>query len=132
MIDIYNQVFTNVATALRASFSGIKVTGEYVQIPASCPAVTIDEIDNIVVEYDGSGRERFADIRYRVQVFSNLETGKRSQAREIQKIVDDEMLKMNFRRTSYNPLPDVYNATIYSITSIYSARVDEYEVIQTR
>ena len=42
MIDIFNEVFTQTATALRNKFSKIRVTGEYVQTPVSYPAVALD------------------------------------------------------------------------------------------
>ena len=40
MIDIFNEVFTQTATALRAKFKGIRVTGEYVQTPRTVSATT--------------------------------------------------------------------------------------------
>lgn len=125
MIDIFNEVFTRTATALRAKFKGIRVTGEYVQTPVSYPAVALDEIDNIETEADSSDRERYNRVRYRVQVFSNKSSGKRAEARSIQKEIDLIFKSMGFKRTSYSTTPDIINNTVYCITTVFSAVVDE-------
>lgn len=125
MIDIFNEVFTQTATALRAKFKGIRVTGEYVQTPVSYPAVALDEIDNIETEADSSDRERYNRVRYRVQVFSNKSSGKRAEARSIQKETDLIFKSMGFKRTSYSTTPDIINNTVYCITTVFSAVVDE-------
>ena len=125
MIDIFNEVFTQIATALRAKFKGIRVTGEYVQTPVSYPAVALDEIDNIETEADSSDRERYNRVRYRVQVFSNKSSGKRAEARSIQKEIDLIFKSMGFKRTSYSTTPDIINNTVYCITTVFSAVVDE-------
>ena len=125
MIDIFNEVFTQAATALRNKFSKIRVTGEYVQTPVSYPAVALDEIDNIETEADSSDRERYNRVRYRVQVFSNKSSGKRAEARSIQKEIDLVFKSMGFKRTSYSTTPDIINNTVYCITTVFSAVVDE-------
>lgn len=125
MIDIFNEVFTQTATALRAKFSKIRVTGEYVQTPVSYPAVALDEIDNIETSVDSSERERYNRIRYRVQVFSNRISGKRAEARSIQNEVDKVFKDMGFKRTSYSTTPDIINNTVYCITTVFSAIIDE-------
>ena len=46
MNNIEAKIFDPIATALRAEFDGIYVTGEYVDAPPSFPAVSIIEADN--------------------------------------------------------------------------------------
>lgn len=125
MIDIFDEVFMQTATALRNKFSKIRVTGEYAQTPVSYPAVALDEIDNIETEADSSDRERYNRVRYRVQVFSNKSSGKRAEARSIQKEIDLIFKSMGFKRTSYSPTPGIINNTVYCITTVFSAVVDE-------
>ena len=90
MIDIENIVFTNVATALRTAFSGISVYGEFVEVPASFPCVTIVEADNKVYERtrDLNGVEHYAEIMYEINIYTNNGNGKkkRHQNRHIEKI----------------------------------------------
>ena len=125
MIDIFNQVFTAVAAPVREAFPGIKVTGEYAAVPSSYPAVAIDEIENIEVESDSAGRERYNRVRYRCQVFSNKIPGKRAEAREIQSVIDGVLRQLGFRRVSYSPTPDVIDNTVYCITTVFSATISD-------
>lgn len=125
MIDIFNEVFTAVATPLREVFQGISIKGEYVQTPASYPTVTLDEISNVEVESDSSRRERYNRVRYRCQVFSNRVEGKRAEARAIQSEVDKHMRSMGFHRVSYSTTPDIIDNTVYCITTMFAAVVDE-------
>lgn len=46
MIDIENQIYTPIAKALRNKFSGIIVSGEYINAPPDFPYVSIVEQDN--------------------------------------------------------------------------------------
>ena len=53
MIDIENDVFSEVAKKVREKFSDIFVTGEYVKSPSSFPCVSLVEIDNATFRTDG-------------------------------------------------------------------------------
>ena len=125
MINIFDEVFTSLAVPLRESFEGVRVTAEYVQTPVSYPAVAIDEIDNVEVETDSSQRERYNRVRYRVQVFSNKNTGKRAEARAIQSKIDELFKSLGFRRVSYSTTPDIIDNTVYCITTMFAAVIDE-------
>ena len=92
MIDFSNEIFNAVAKHLRSLYKGIQVKGEYVATPAKFPTVTIDEIGNIPTELDSAATNKYADVVYRVQVFSNKANGKRAEAREIYKAVDEKLM----------------------------------------
>lgn len=125
MIEKSNEVFTTVATAVRNNHIGTKVIGEYVRNPSEFPCVTLDETQNVMVDWleDSSNEERFAGVTYRLQVSSNKQSGKRAEARAIFATADAEMRHMGFRRVSYTTTPEVYNSTIYTITATYEAIV---------
>lgn len=125
MLNYSNEVFTNVATIVREGHSGTTVIGENTRQPSKFPTVTIDEIENIVVENleDSSNEEKFAGVTYKVQVFSNKTNGKKSEAREIFATVDTEMRRMGFRRKTYTTIPEIYESTIYQISATYEAVV---------
>ena len=125
MIDKSNEIFNIVATDLRAAVPEIKVIGEFVYSPTVFPTVTIDEISNIPVYLDSASQSKYAQVVYRVQVFSNKRDGKRAEARDIYKKVDDLMQQMGFFATTYSSTPTIYNAEIYSITATYQAVIDE-------
>ena len=125
MIDKLNEIFTSVATSVRNKHTGTTVTGEYTRKPSKFPAVTLDEIQNVVVERleDSSNAENFAGVTYRLQVFSNKRTGKKAEAREIFATADAEMRRMGFRRVTYTTTPEIYDSTIYCIMATYEAVV---------
>ena len=126
MIDIESQVFTALATALRAAFPGISVTGEYQRIPAAFPHVCIEESDNFISteQLDSADTEKFISVLYTVNVYSNAEAGRKSECRAIAKVVDDTMYKLNFIRSAQTPVPNMQEATIYRLTSLYRAKTD--------
>lgn len=132
MIDYSNEIFTALATPLRTKFEGITIVGESVSQPASFPCVTVDETNNITAHRDSAERERYSDVTYRVQVFSNAETGKRAEAREIFKEVSNIMYGLNLTRKTYTTTPDVYNASVYQITATFEGTVREDGMIFRR
>ena len=134
MIDVNNEVFTSVANSVRGKHTGTTVTGEYTRKPSKFPAVTLDEIQNVVVERleDSSNAENFAGVTYRLQVFSNKRTGKKAEAREIFATADAEMRRMGFRRVTYTTTPEIYDSTIYNITATYEAVVSSAGYVYTR
>lgn len=121
MIEHSFEIFSLIAERLRASVPGITVVGEYVSIPAFFPCVSIDEIENLPSHLDSAERNKYADVRYRVQVFSNKQTGKRAECREIYSMADDVLQELGFICRSYSTMPDIYSSSMYSITAVYEA-----------
>lgn len=134
MIDYCNEIFSTVASGVRAVHSGATVSGEYTRKPSSFPAVTLDEIENVTVGalVDSSDVEKFVGVTYRLQVFSNLTSGKRTEARVIFATADNLMRGMGFRRTSYTTTPEIYDSTIYSIQATYDGIIGGDGVIYKR
>ena len=126
MIDIENALFTRLATMLRTAHSGIKVYGEYVEIPADFPCVTIVEADNKVYERtrDLSGVEHYAQVMYEINVFTNDASGKKQSAKSIANLIDNEMTGMGFTRIFRGQTPNI-DRTIYRITMRYEGLVRE-------
>ena len=129
MIDVSNEIFDAVAKDLRSAYEEIKVVGEYVASPSLFPTVTIDEIQNVPTHLDSAGRNKYALVTYRVQVFSNLKTGKRRQAREIYARLDDVLQELGLFAVTFTTTPAIYNSEIYCITATYEAVVDRNGVI---
>ena len=134
MIDCSNEVFTKVAKIVRNTYTGITVIGENTRQPSKFPTVTIDEIENVMVDAleDSSGEEKFAGVTYRVQVFSNKTNGKKAEARTIFATVDAEMRRMGFRRKSFTTTPEIYESTIYQISATYEAVVSAAGYVHKR
>lgn len=126
MIDVENIIFTQLATALRSAYNGISVYGEYVEVPATFPCVTIVEADNQVLKQtrDLSGIEHYAKVMYEINVYSNKANVKKSQAKEISNMIDGMMNDLLFTRTFRGQTPNI-DRTIYRITLRYEAVVRE-------
>ena len=119
MIDYSNEVFNAVAKSLRFVYEGIQVKGEFDPNPAKFPCVTIDEISNVPTHMDGALKNKYAEVVYRVQIFSNKESGKRAEARGIYSTVDDTLMGLGLYAKTYTSTPAIYNAEIYSITATF-------------
>lgn len=134
MLDFLNEIFTAVATNVREVHPGTNVTGEYTRKPSKFPCVTLDEIENITVGTlaDSSDEEKYAGLGYRLQVFSNKQSGKKAEARAIFTTADKVMLGLGFRRVTYSNTPEIYESTIYSIQATYEAVIDTKGVTYKR
>ena len=125
MIDIEHQLYTPIAKALRNKFSGIIVSGEYINAPPDFPYVSIVEQDNYTTQaHMDSGSVEFSTLMYEVNVYSNKSVGKKAACREIITFIDNLMYSKNFRRISLSPVPNMENATIYRIVARYKAETD--------
>ena len=128
IIDYSNEIFNAVATDLRSAYSGIKVVGEYVASPTTFPVVTIDEFSNVPTHLDSSVQSKYAEVRYRVQVFCNG-TGKRAKAREIYGTVTQTLSQMGLVGIAYTTTPAIYNSEVYCITGTFRGVIDRDGVI---
>lgn len=125
MNTIENEVYTAVATALRTEFgaNNIFVTGEYTPTPPLFPCVFISEADNFNAGYDGSNNEVVTGVMYEVEVYTNLQDGKKAQAKAIIKVADEVLTGLGFTRTLLQQLPNMNDATIFRLTARYTAAV---------
>lgn len=131
MIDIESQVFTKVSNALRDENSKIYVTGEYVKQPPRFPHVALLEIDNSMLTSTAttSSNENHAVVMYEVNVFSNKQTGKKSECKSLMKIIDEQMNNLGFVRVMTTPVPNELDSSIYRIYARYRAIVSKDEII---
>lgn len=128
MVDIESEVFTQIATALRQEYPSIFVSGENIISPTTFPAVTIEERDNSVYTStrDLQGQENHSVLMYVINVYTNLPTGKKKQAKEIINLIDCKMQQLGFVRVGSGPLetPNL-QPSIYRITARYRALVSK-------
>lgn len=131
MIDIENEVFTTVAKALRDKHKGIVVYGdETKRIVPSFPAATIVEEDNSAYtpSMTSPAKENHASLMYKVDVYSNKETGKKAECKAIMSTINDVMTGMGFVRTLCQPVANIQNISIYRMTAQFTgvAGKDKY------
>ena len=125
MIDIENQIYSPIRTALVNAYEGIFVTSEPTATSAKFPAVSIVQEDNYmsINKLDNSGAERFATVMFQVDVYSNKASGRKSQCKEIMNTVDAMLYALNFTRLSLTPIP-MANEGYYRLTARYRAETD--------
>lgn len=121
MVDIENEVFTTIATALRAQFNPIYVSGELNLNPTTFPCAYIEEADNYSNTFsrDTSSNDNHSILMYEVNVFSNKAVGKKAEAKAIFKVIDEVLNKLGFTRQSKSPVS--FDDTTYRITGRYTA-----------
>lgn len=134
MNDFENEIFTDFAKTVRKEHPGTTVIGEYVRRPSKFPATTLDEYQNVMIDnlMDSSQEEKFSGIGYRLQVFSNKQSGKKAEAKAIFATADKKLCSMGLRRKTYSTTPEIYESTIYSISATYEAVIDENGVVYKR
>ena len=134
MICIENELFTTIATALRESYDGIFVVGEYVPAPERFPAVSIIEMDNIAYRrtQDSATTENDVDVMYEVDVYSNRDRGKKAECRGIMATIDNLFMGLGFTRVFLSPVTNPNDARIYRMTGRYRAVVSKENVIYRR
>lgn len=124
MIDCENEVYTRVVTVLRERFPGIDLTGDYTKAPSSFPHVSITQSDNAVIAERTTGTKEMAQVMFEVNVYSNLQPGRKTECKKIMKVIDEVLFGMNFRRMVLTPVPNMEDATIYRLTARYRAATD--------
>jgi hypothetical protein len=124
MIDCENEVYTRIARVLRDKFPGINIAGEYVNAPSSFPHVSITQSDNSVVSEQMTGSAEMAQVMFEINIYSNKADGRKTECKDIAKVIDDVMFRMNFKRIALTPIPNMEDATIYRIVARYRAMTD--------
>ena len=127
MIDIENDIFNAVATAVRARYPEIYMVGEYVKTPPKFPCVSLLEMDNQSYQRteDSGSSENHVSVMYEVNIYSNKTIGKKSECRAIAALIDEQMLALGFARTMLQPIPNLDDATIYRMVGRYRAVISK-------
>jgi hypothetical protein len=70
--------------------------------------------------------ENVVFFQMQIDVYSNKSSGKKTEAKNILKFVDDYIIsEYGMRRTMMNPVPNIEDATIYRITARYEGYLDK-------
>ena len=134
MIDIENQIFGKISTALRDEFNPIFVSGELVKAPATFPAVYIEEKANSAYQrtQDSGSLENHVSLMYEINVYSNKHVGKKSECKAIFAVIDNEFQKIGFTRIMKEPVANLEDGTIYRMIGRYTAVVSVGGIIFRR
>lgn len=129
MVDIENEVFNRVAQALRKEFTGIQVYSERIAAMSSFPAVILIEDENARPQGTlslSNDPQLSADLMYTAEIYSNLTSGKKSEAKRIREVVAREMNAMGFNQTYSNPTDNV-DRTIFRYTLRFTKTIQFFK-----
>lgn len=126
MTNVFNYIFTEIATPVRESFSGVFVTGERINKPPQFPCVEVVEADNyeVATSIDNTLRENLTALMYEVTVFSNKQFGKRFECIDILSQIDTILKRMNANRIARIEGYFDSEASIYTIKARYRLKTD--------
>lgn len=131
MIDCENEIFTIVKTKVEAVYSGIRFTSEPTYSPVEFPCVAIYEADNSSYDKteDSSGTENHARVMYEAYVFSNKKQGRKTECKNIFKVVDEAMTHLGFSRITKQPF---YTDNVCQMIGRYTAVISKNKEIFRR
>ena len=134
MIDIENEIFNTISTAIETKYPDACVVGEYSKSPSQFPCISIVEIDNTAYDRTQSSHslENHADITYEVNIYSNKTNGKKSECKAIASLLDNEFATLGFSRTMLQPIPNAEDSTIYRMTGRYRGVVSKDKYVFRR
>ena len=133
MIDIEQDVYLAVRTAVLAAYPKATVSNVEERSPAKFPFVSVQELNNstLIDTIDSGSNERHANVMYQVDCYSNATKGRKSACKALYAVVDDVMIRAGFARSMTNPV-NMDRGTVYRITARYVASVDTNNVIYRR
>lgn len=134
MINIEEELFSNVSNYVRKAIPNVYMVSEYVKSPPSFPCVSLIEMDNSVYTktQTSEGDENHIQVMYELNVYSNQTKGKKMECKAIISMIDSAMLGYGFTRTMMQPIPNMDDATIYRMTARYTGVVSKDNVIFRR
>lgn len=134
MFEISREIYTQVANAVLADFPACRISNAFIYAPSQfpCIAMVLSDDGTIYETRDSSKIDKFRDVTYTVDVYSNKAEGKKTEAESIMQIVIDTLYPLNFNMVSCKPFSNINNASNYRITATFTARVDRNGNIYSR
>lgn len=120
MTQIENEIFTELYNLLTTKYSGIYVTGEYTPTPDKFPCVFIEEADDYTLSLNGSNKGEVSGVMFEINVFSNLQNGRKSECKKIINTIDEHLTVRGFSRTMCSPVQNI-DPAVYRMVARYTA-----------
>lgn len=112
MIDPWNRVMTNIATAGGDKIAKVTNTRSYT--PSEFPTVAVEQIGNSDSARDLENSENGIISVMQIETFSNKSI---TEARNVMNIVCDAMRQMKYTRTFMEPLQNMSDTKIYRMSA---------------
>lgn len=126
MIDIENLIVDKVNKAVQpllTKYPNLKVVSEYVETSAKFPLICVVEEDNYTHRETQTAdlQEHQVNVAYAVYIYTTGKN-KKSAAKAIAQVVDEEMQNNLFTRTVFSQISNI-DRTIYRMVMRYTAVV---------
>ena len=133
MNDIENQINTLIYTAVSPSYPDAKFESGLNLSPSVFPSICVEMLNPIPVRstLDSSNIEKYTEVTFEINIFTNETTGKKQTAKAICSLIDDAMFRKGFTRISYVP-NGIDQGTKFRLLARYQAAVDNYNRIYRR
>lgn len=133
MIDIENEVMTLIYNAVHPTYGSAKFESVLNLSPSVFPCICVEELDNStrMSTADSGSNERYINVTYEINIFTNDVSGKKAAAKNILSLIDSAMVSHGFERTMRNPF-SLDNGTKYRLLARYQASVSENHTIYRR
>lgn len=125
MADCENEVYTKVAQALRSEFTSINIAGDVELVASKFPTVYFYQSDDSTYERLTTDSCEKSQLVFTAEVYSNDKSGKKTQAKNIMKVIDAVMFGINAVRLSKLPVPNRDNPSIYRLVARYRVITDD-------
>lgn len=133
MIDFEKEIYTKVINAATASFPDLRTYNDFLPEKPDFPCLILEQADNYAYDFtqDSADLENHAVVMFEASVYSNRATNKKDECKTILNVVDEEMKRLGFTRTSTVPIA-TNNATLYRIVSRYTGCISKDGEISRR
>lgn len=126
LVDVESEIYTIISSALKSEFPKIFTSGEYIDTPAKFPAAILYQSDSSVYQKMSTTNIDNADtVTFDAYVYSNKDGYKKSEAKKIMSVIDQEMNRLKFTRIFCTPMANIADSTIYQLSARYQAVVDQ-------
>lgn len=133
MIDIENEIFTEVKKEAVKEFPKLSMSGEEIRTPSVFPCASLIEFDNYTYDstIDSGSNENHAVVSFELNVFSNKTTGKKAECKKIFAFIDDLLISRGLQRTMKKPYT-MDDGAAYRLVGRYKGIVSKNKEIYRR
>lgn len=133
MNDIENQINTLIYTAVSPTYPTAKFESVLNLSPSVFPCICVEMLNATTVKsaLDSSNVEKYTDVTFEINIFTNEASGKKQAAKDIFSLVDEAMFRKGFTRITYLP-SGLDHGTKYRLLVRYQAAVDNNNRIYRR
>lgn len=134
LFDFEYQVYTRLATVLRAVYPDIYITSNPHNIPSEplCVAIWQEDASIYQKSMDSEPTIHHMRVYYNVNIYSNKETGARDECKDVFRIIAAELYKINFIPTFSRVLENLMDESYQRLTSRFQAVIQENGLVYRR